>query len=133
VFRATGRAEEARRLDEQARDGLINAYGDTHPFTLQASINYASDLSGCGDLATALRVGRETLNRCGTSLSDDHPDTLMAAVNLAIDEAASGNQATASRLHADALRRYEETLTTEHPEAQAAAQWIRIAAEIEPY
>lgn len=133
VFRATGRAEEARRLDEQARDGLINAYGDTHPFTLQASINYASDLSGCGDLATALRVGRETLTRCGTSLSDDHPDTLMAAVNLAVDEAASGNQATANRLHGDALRRYEETLTMEHPEARAAAQWTRITAEIEPY
>jgi hypothetical protein len=133
VLRASGRPEEARRFDEQARDGLIDAYGETHPFTLQASINYASDLSGCGDLATALRIGRETLNRCRISLGDDHPDTLMAAVNLAIDEAALGDQVTAGRLHADALRRYEETLTVEHPDARAAAQWTRITAEIEPY
>jgi hypothetical protein len=133
VLRAAGRSEEARRYDVQARDGLINAYGDMHPFSLQAGINYVSDLAGCGDLATALRVGRETLAKCRTSLSDDHPDTLMAAVNLAIDEAASGNQGRANRLHADALRRYDETLTTEHPEARAAAQWTRTTAEIEPY
>ena len=133
VLRAAGQSEEARRYDVQARDGLINAYGDTHPFSLQAGINYASDLAACGDLATALRVGHETLARCKISLSDDHPDTLMAAVNLAIDEAASGNQARAGRLHAEALRQYEQTLTTEHPEARAAAQWTRITAEIEPY
>jgi hypothetical protein len=132
VLRAGGRSE-ARRYDVQARDGLINAYGDMHPFSLQAGINYVSDLAGCGDLATALRVGRETLAKCRMSLSDDHPDTLMAAVNLAIDEAASGNQGRANRLHADALRRYDETLTTEHPEARAAAQWTRTTAEIEPY
>ena len=133
VLRAAGQPEEARRYDVQARDGLINAFGDTHPFSLQAGINYASDLAACGDLATALRVGHETLAKCRISLSDDHPDTLMAAVNLAIDEAASGNQARASRRHAEALRQYEQTLTTEHPEARAAAQWTRITAEIEPY
>ena len=32
-----------------------------------------------------------------------------------------------------ALRQRQETLTAEHPEARAAAQRIRITAEIEPY
>ena len=61
-----GRAEEARRYDLQARDGLVDAYGDVHPFTLEATINYASDLAACGDLAAAIRAGQDTLARCRT-------------------------------------------------------------------
>lgn len=132
VLRMAGGSEEARRYDRQARDGLIDAYGDVHPFTLQASINYASDLAACGDLAAAIRGGQETLAKCHSSLGGNHPDTLMAAANLAIDEAASGNRA-ADGLLADVLRRYADTLTTEHPEARAAAQRTRLTAEIEPY
>ena len=45
VLRAAGEPEDALRYDRQARDGLINAYGDEHPFTLEATINYASDLA----------------------------------------------------------------------------------------
>jgi Tetratricopeptide repeat/NB-ARC domain len=133
VMRAAGRPEEARRSDQQAREGLVDAYGDVHPFTLKASINYASDLAACGDLAAAIRAGQETLGKCGDSLGESHPDTLMAAANLAIDEAASGNQEAADLLLAGALRRYADTLTTEHPEARAAAARIRLTAEIEPY
>jgi tetratricopeptide (TPR) repeat protein len=133
VLRAASRPEEARRYDQQAREGLVDAYGDVHPFTLKASINYASDLAACGDLAAAIRAGQETLGKCGRSLGESHPDTLMAAANLAIDEAASGNQEVADRLLADAVRRYADTLTTEHPEARAAAARIRLTAEIEPY
>jgi len=81
----------------------------------------------------AIRVGEETLANCQSTLGEDHPDTLMAAANLAMDIAASGSQARADRLLDDALRRYAQTLTTEHPEARAAAQGIRITAELEPY
>ncbi len=133
VLRADGRVQEAQRFDLQAWHGLADAYGDLHPFTLEAGINYASDLAACDDLAAAIRVGQETLAKCRNSLGENHPDTLMSAVNLAIDEAASGNLAEADRLLDDALRRYEDTLTTEHPEARAAAQWTRLTAEIEPY
>jgi hypothetical protein len=133
VMRAAGRADEARRYDQQAREGLVDAYGDVHPFTLKASINYASDLAACGDLAAAIRAGQETLAKCGDSLGQSHPDTLMAAANLAIDEAASGSKEAADGLLADALRRYADTLTSEHPEARAAAARVRLTAEIEPY
>ncbi len=133
VLRSAGRADEARRYDLQARDGLIDAYGDEHPFSLEAGINYASDLAACGDLAGAIRTGHEALAKCRTSLGEDHPDTLMATANLALDEAASGDRPWAGRLLADALRGYEETLTAEHPEARAAAQGIRLTAEVEPY
>jgi hypothetical protein len=57
----------------------------------------------------------------------------MATANLVLDEAASGNRLQADQLLVDALRRYEETLTTEHPEARAAAQGVRLTAEIEPW
>lgn len=133
VLRAAGRPEEARQYDLEARDGLIGTYGDLHPFSLAAGINYAADLAACGELAAAIRVGQATLAHCQSSLGQDHPDTLMATANLAIDEAASGNQAEADRLLGDVLRRYEETLTSEHPEARAAAQRTRLTAEIEPY
>jgi Tetratricopeptide repeat/NB-ARC domain len=133
VLRAEGGPDEAVRYDRQARDGLVDAYGDEHPFTLEATINYASDLAACGDLAAAIRAGQEMRARCRGSLGEDHPVTLMAAANLALDEAASGNQAAADELLADVLHRYADTLTTEHPEARAALARNRLTAEIEPY
>jgi len=133
VLRLSGKADEARRYDLQARTGLIHVYGDLHPFTLAAGINYASDLTIRGELAAAVEMGRATYANCLTKLGADHPDTLMAAANLAMDEASAGNHAEADRLLADVLARYERTLTAEHPEARAAAQRIRLTAEIEPY
>jgi tetratricopeptide (TPR) repeat protein len=133
VLRAAGHPDEARPLDQQAREALLGIYGDQHPFTLAASINYASDLAACSELAEAIRIGQEALANCRITLGPDHPDTLMAAVNLAIDVAASGGQARAQRLREDALRRYAETLTMEHPEARAAQLGARLTAEIEPY
>ena len=102
MLRAAGRPEEARRYDVQAREGLIKTYGDRHPFTLAAGINYASDLAACGELGAAIQLGQETLAKCRVSLGDDHPDTLMAAANLAIDEAAVGEPGSG---RADARRR----------------------------
>jgi tetratricopeptide (TPR) repeat protein len=133
VLRASGRAQEARRLDLRAWTRFTDTYGDLHPFALEASINYASDLAALGDLAGAIRIGQETLAKCEASLGETHPDALMAAANLALDEAAAGNREQASRLLAYALRSYEETLTTEHPEAQAASRGLRLTAEIEPW
>jgi hypothetical protein len=132
VLRVAGHPDAALPYDEQARKGLVRIYGDTHPFTLAVNINYASDLAGCGRLGEAIQVGRETLDTCRNSLGADHPDTLMAAANLSIDEAAAGDRAGAERRLAEALRGYDGTLTLEHPEARAAAQGIRLTAEIEP-
>ena len=129
--RSPGRSPPARPAGPATRSWPY--YGYQHPFTLAASINYASDLAACGELAEAIRIGQETLANCRSTLGPDHPDTLMAAVNLAIDVAASGGQARAQRLREDALRRYAETLTMEHPEAQAAQLGTRLTAEIEPY
>jgi Tetratricopeptide repeat len=107
-------------------------YGDLHPFTLTANINYASDLAGCGRLGEAIQIGQETFAKCCQSLGDDHPDTLIAAANLCIDEADGGDRAGAERRLTEVLRRYEETLTLEHPEARAATQGARLTAEVEP-
>lgn len=131
VLRAGGRPDEALMLDEQARRILIRLYGDQHPSTLAAGINYASDLGACGRLGEAIQLGYELLASCRAVLGDDHPDTLMATANLAIDETTAGNQVAADQLRADVLRRYAGTLTLEHPEARAAAQGIRLTAEIE--
>ena len=133
VLRVADRSDEAMVYDEQARRGLIRIYGDLHPFTLAANINYAADLAARGRLGEAIQVGQETLTKCRHSLGDNHPGTLMAGANLAVDEATAGNQVNAERRLADMLRRYDETLTLEHPEARSAANWTRLTAEIEPY
>ena len=132
ALRVSGRADEARRYDLQAREGLIDTYGDVHPFTLQAGLNYASDLVACGDLAAAIRLGRDIMARCRASVGGDHPDTLMAASNLALDEAAAGNRVRADGLVADALRGCAQTLTAEHPLTRAVQRRTRLTAEIEP-
>ena len=133
VLRVSGRPADALPHDEQARKGLLRIYGDLHPFTLSANINYAADLAAYERLGEALQVGQETLAKCRVSLGEDHPDTLMAAANLALDEAAAGDQAGADKRLSEVLRRYEQTLTMEHPVARAAAQRNRLIAEIEPY
>jgi tetratricopeptide (TPR) repeat protein len=132
VLRAEGDGEAARWYDDQARRGLIRIYGDLHPFTLVANVNYASDLAACGNLGEAIHLGDATLDKCRNSLGDTHPDTLMAAANLSIDELAAGNKVDAQRRLADVLDKYEATLTMEHPEARQAASGKRITAEIEP-
>jgi tetratricopeptide (TPR) repeat protein len=131
VLRATERPEEALSIDEQARYGFIRLYGDQHPLTLSASINYVADLATCRRLGDAIVAGYETVSKCHETLGADHPDTLMAEANLAIDLASAGRQEDADRRLADVLRRYEQTLTMEHPEARAAAQGIRLTAEID--
>jgi tetratricopeptide (TPR) repeat protein len=133
VLRAAGRPDEALTSDDQARRGFIKTHGERHPFTLSASINYASDLAAGGQLGEAIQIGRETLEKCGLHLGDDHPDTLIAAANLSADEAAAGDKVNAKRRLDDVLDKYARTLTLEHPEARAAAQRIRLTAEIEPY
>ena len=132
VLRVAGRPREALVFDEQARHGLIRLYGGGHALTLAANINYAADLAGSGRLGDAIQLGHETLTRYRGTLGETHPDTLMAGANLAIDEAAAGNQAAAGQRLADVLRSYAEILTMEHPEARAAAQGVRLTAEIEP-
>jgi NB-ARC domain/Tetratricopeptide repeat len=131
VLRASDRPEEALKMDEQARDLLLGLYGDQHPTTLAARINYASDLAACRRLGEAIQLGYELLDQCRDVLRDNHPDTLMAGANLAIDEAAVGKRAEAAQRRADVLQGYAETLTMEHPEARAAEQGIRLTAEIE--
>jgi tetratricopeptide (TPR) repeat protein len=133
VLRMGEHQDEALLYDEQARKGLIRIYGDRHPYTLVADINFAADLVAHARLGEAIQLGRETLSKSREILGENHPDTLMAAANLAIDEAAAGDHDTADQRRDDVLRRYEDTLTLEHPDARAARDGVRLTAEIDPY
>jgi tetratricopeptide (TPR) repeat protein len=133
VLRVAGKRDVALLFDDQARKGFLKIHGDKHPFTLAANINYASDLVACAKLGEAIELGQETLDKCRDALGPDHPDTLIAAANLSRDEVAAGDAASGELHLAEALNGYERTLTLEHAEARAAAQWIRLTAEIEPF
>lgn len=134
VLRVAGNAQDAIAHDEQARKGLLRIYGDEHPFTLAADINYATDLAGTGRLGEAIQIGHKTLDKClrHESLGETHPDTLMVAANLSIDEAVAGDMASAEQRLSHVLGTYAETLSVEHPETRAVAQGVRLTAEIEP-
>ncbi len=68
VLRMAGLAEEARAYDEHARRGFIRIYGELHPFTLAATINYASDLAACDKLAKpSMSATRRSPNAVGHS------------------------------------------------------------------
>jgi tetratricopeptide (TPR) repeat protein len=68
VLRLGEYIDEALLCDEQARKGLIRIYGDRHPYTLVADINFAGDLVAHARLGEAIQLGRETLDKCRESL-----------------------------------------------------------------
>ena len=108
VLRVAERPEGRSPHDEQARSGLIRIYGDRHPFTLAANINYTSDLAhATGSARRSSSATTRSPSADGHSATS-HPDTLMAEANLAVDERAAGDGGRADeRLRADVLRRYE--------------------------
>ena len=100
VSAARGGAARRRHAGTTCRPGTgsSDVYGDRHPFTLAAGINYASDLAACGGLGDGDPARSGDAGQLPRALATTIPDTLMAAANLAIDEAASGNQARGGRL-----------------------------------
>jgi hypothetical protein len=74
VLRVTGRLHGAGEHDQKALNKLIMTYGELHPFTLAAGINYVADLAACDELAEAIRIGQATLDNCHqSSLGENWP------------------------------------------------------------
>ncbi|GIE87069.1 FxSxx-COOH system tetratricopeptide repeat protein [Actinoplanes regularis] len=110
ALRALGRYDEARELTLGAISQLRldPDYGENHPYTLAMASSQAADLRIAGDYQRALRIDRETLQRCYSAFPQDHPRTTMSGHNLAISLRLSGDFREAEKEDRVALRRHEK-------------------------
>lgn len=93
ALRALGRYDEARELTLSAMSQLRldPSYGENHRYTLAMSSSQAADLRIAGDYQRALRIDRETFQRCLAKFHEDHQRTTMSGHNLAISLRLSGS------------------------------------------
>jgi tetratricopeptide (TPR) repeat protein len=130
--RVTGNAAAARKLNEDALEGLDARLGRDHHYSLIVAMNLASDLAVLGLPQEARALGEDTLSRLRALLGDDHPQALGCAANLALDRIQSGDPAAGEELRQDTLRRYEETLPGDHPDAVVASAGMRLDPDFDP-
>jgi tetratricopeptide (TPR) repeat protein len=112
ALRALGRYDEARELTLSAMSQLRldPSYGENHPYTLAMTSSQAADLRIAGDYPRALRIDRETFQRClVTFRPEDHQRTTMSGHNLAISLRFSGAFRDAEEQDRTALRRHQDT------------------------
>jgi tetratricopeptide (TPR) repeat protein len=120
-YRALGRYEDARRLDEETLARNRRLLGDDHRATLSSANNLAIDLGDLGRYAQARELDEDTVARYRRVEGDDHPDTLRTASNLAIDLRNLGEHQCARKLNEDTLARYRRVLGDDHPDTLRTA------------
>jgi tetratricopeptide (TPR) repeat protein len=118
--RVTGDADEARRLNSQALDGLDATLGRDHHYTLTVATNLASDLAALDSVRKARELGEDTCARLTALLGADHPATLGCAANLALDVIASGDADAGRTLQEDTIARYKAMLGEANPDTVVA-------------
>ncbi|BBH68347.1 hypothetical protein ACTI_50320 [Actinoplanes sp. OR16] len=135
ILRRLGEVAEARALNITARDALKDSLGLTHPYTICATTNLASDYAAMGDYEEALKFSAETteISRQETNRGPNHPYTLACILNHALDlQGAGRGQHEAESLRRSAVDGFLRTLGPDHPDTQAARNGRRIDADIEP-
>lgn len=81
-LRGGGRWAEARHHGESAVDALTDLLGETHPWALNATNNYATTLVGLGELEAAVRLATQSDVLCRDVLGSDHPYSVISGRNL---------------------------------------------------
>jgi tetratricopeptide (TPR) repeat protein len=90
--------------------------GADAPDTLQSLNNVANCHATLGQMAVALQLHQEALERRRSRLGDDHPDTLRSQNNVAVACSSLGRYAEARRLYEETLARRVEKLYPDHPD-----------------
>ncbi|GAA3442259.1 FxSxx-COOH system tetratricopeptide repeat protein [Planomonospora venezuelensis] len=134
VKRSQGKYQEARELDEWARDMQRRVVGEWHPHTLMTAGGLGADLRGLGEYGEALELDKATFERWKTLYGEDHPRTLAAANNLALSYRLVGDSHNARELDEDTLLRRSRVLGPTHPYTlYSASQLARDLREIGIY
>jgi tetratricopeptide (TPR) repeat protein len=110
VLRETGRADEARELNEDTYQRCLEVFSEAHEQTLVMANSYASDLRMAGMYADALRLDEKLYELHKRVFAEDDENTLRSAHNLGIDKRLNGFYANALELNEDTFRRRREVL-----------------------
>jgi hypothetical protein len=129
-WRALGRYDRLKGLDEDILVRRRRVLGDDHPDTLTSASNLAVDLRMLGDLPAARELHEGTLARRRRVLGDDHPDTLTSASNLAFDLRALGEVEAARALDEDILAHRRRVLGDDHPDTLTSASNLAVDLRI---
>jgi tetratricopeptide (TPR) repeat protein len=130
--RVTGNAVEARKLDQEAFQGLASGLGQDHHYTLTAAMNFASDLAALEQLAEARAVGEDALQRLTTLLGSTHAHTLGCAANLALDLIATGDEERGKELQGETMRLLKDTYGEDSPDYEVAVSGGRLDPDFDP-
>ncbi|WP_285471758.1 FxSxx-COOH system tetratricopeptide repeat protein [Actinoplanes sp. NBRC 101535] len=118
---AVGRADQARRLDEDTLERKRRLLGMDHPDTLTAASNLAFVLAAAGEHDRARDLDEDTYERRRRVLGDDHPATLFSANNFAVVLAAVGEHDRARELNEDTYQRRRRLFGADHPSTLLSA------------
>jgi tetratricopeptide (TPR) repeat protein len=105
VLRELGRAEEARKLDEDTYQRCVAVFSETHEQTLVMANSYTSDLRMAGNYTDALELDERLYELHKQVFGEDDENTLRSAHNLGIDRRLNGLYADALELNEDTFRR----------------------------
>jgi len=119
-LRWSGRAEEARRLDEETLTRRRAVLGPDHVGTLASASNLAADLRDLGDADQACALDEQVLDRRRSVLGPEHPDTLASMSNLAADYRRLGRIEEALELDEVTLTARQSVLGVAHPDTLAS-------------
>ncbi|GAA1859831.1 FxSxx-COOH system tetratricopeptide repeat protein [Asanoa iriomotensis] len=133
-LRQAGRVREARKLNEEALQGLQRQLGEKHPYTLCCATNLASDLDALNENIAAVELSAATFERSRDVRGSDHPYTLACAINHAVDLIATGDRAGGETLRADTIDKMRRmpNIGPAHPDTMLATDGRRINCDIEP-
>jgi tetratricopeptide (TPR) repeat protein len=110
VLREIGRADEARKLNEDTYRRCLTVFPETHQQALVMGNSYASDLRMAGKYADAMELDERLFELHKEVFGEDDENTLRSAHNLAIDKRLIGFYADALEINQDTFRRRREVL-----------------------
>ena len=125
-WRALGRYDRVKELDEDTLARYRRVLGEDHPDTLTSASNLAVDLRALGEVQAARELDEDILARRRRVLGEDHPDTLTSASNLAVDLRALGEVQAARELDEDILARRRRVLGEDHPDTLTSASNLAV-------
>jgi len=132
-LRQRGKLDRARVLNQAALVGFRRLLGDTHPSTIIALMNIASDIFALGQYQDAYEMDVATTAEATRALGADHPITLAVMANKAQDLRALGRDGEGKALQAEVHVGAVAKLGQDKPAVRAFTKPdLRVSCDIDP-
>jgi NTP pyrophosphatase (non-canonical NTP hydrolase) len=124
-------SDDATPIARSAVDGLTEALGDDHPYTLAAFSVLSVLLAEAGELAEAERVETRSADRLAGTRGPQHPDTLRALANLLLTRQELG-MADAEVERQQAISDLIAVIGADHPDSKVLSASGRLLRTLDP-